>query len=259
MTLTHHVMPRGWRPPGGRDRRPLTPLAPGSKRYEATFLRPNVGDGATRRELWGATSADGLWSYDRQDDEGTTWSILFLPSVVDGKPGQGRHGYGTLADARADTERMMLLNGETLPEVLAELRHEAGLAAFGADPATRVDGHRWLSVHIRRAGADEADFRCECGGLLLPVNQAGDLLAHLDACAECWTYGQPGIADRTEACEHVTCGDPRPVQCAHWGSNGCTAYAKPTRGISDAAAYAAGRAGCPRGSEECCLACCSGE
>lgn len=223
---------------------PASPQPPATgivdKRFAPTFRSPvTEPGGATRRELWAATSADRLWEYTRQDDDGTTWTIRHRPT------GQTRPGYGTIREARIATAGPGLLN---------ELRAEAARDAQDPDRQRRAIGQYRLGVHMRLAGADEADARCECGGLLVNVSRQGEVLAHLDACAECWTYGrgfhQPESA-RTAlwACPgddpHRMCTDPRPVLCGHWAMAGCTRYALP-----------AGGAGC-EGAQvgECCRCC----
>jgi hypothetical protein len=47
------------------------------------YIRTMIGgpdSGRTRREVWGAITADGLWMFDREDSPGTPWWIRHLPT-----------------------------------------------------------------------------------------------------------------------------------------------------------------------------------
>jgi hypothetical protein len=210
--------------------RPMTPIT--GKRYASTFVAPvsNPG-GKSRRELWGARSKCGAWRYDRQDDGiGTLWTVTYVPT------GQTREGYGNLNAARRDTAA----------KLLDELRGEAFVAALVAH---RMDGHRWLAVHMRTAGADEAEARCVCGGLLVRATRAG-AWGHVDGCSTCYRHGE-GLAEQCrDRKAHRFCGWPVPVECVHYldAARVCGELALPNAGE-----------GCGRGqSGDCCTQCCNG-
>ena len=235
------VLPRGTRHPvAPRRRGPLTPLGAVVRRDTFTAPVSNPG-GATRAEVWSADSADGLWRYERLDEAGTPWAVTFVPT------GQSRRSYTSLDDAREATAGTML----------AEFRSWAMAAAFDYDhsDASREAGQRWLAVHLRIAGLGEggdADWRCQCGGLLVEVTSDGRL-GHVDACRACYTYGRGYSGAAAAACEHRTahrvCGTPWAAPCAHMSVNRCAAQAVPNCG-----------AGCGRdGAGDCCGACCHGE
>lgn len=243
MSTTLYVAPAGRgfaaaAPPAPAGRRPMTPIAGVVMRdtFRAPVSRP--GDDS-RAEMWEATSVDGRWQYERRDDGlGTLWAATFVPT------GQVREGYGTSHAARRDT----------CGRLVDELRGEAFEVAFrGAGERERATGQRWLAVHMRLLGADEADYRCACGGLLVEATRDGKL-AHVDACRECFVYGAGFTVDGCEhasrVCMHRFCGDPRPVECAHHLDRlrGCGEPARPNRGE-----------GCGRGeTRDCCTDCCDG-
>jgi hypothetical protein len=54
----------------------MTPLDPARTRHAQWFRR----DGRTVRQLAEAASADGVWLYHREDDGGTTWTVVHVPS-----------------------------------------------------------------------------------------------------------------------------------------------------------------------------------
>jgi hypothetical protein len=229
------VAPRGYRAPAAPDRRPMTAIVNQVRR--PTFVAPwSDPGGRTRAEVWEADSDDGLWHYARQDDgHGTLWRVDFAPT------GQHREGYGTLHHARR----------ETAGGLLDALRREAFTAAFTGPVDRRAEGQRWLAVHMRLIGADEADHRCACGGLLVQATRDGRL-AHVDGCAECFVDGQGFTVNGCElAGEHRFCGAPAPVECGHhlYRLRGCGELARPNAGV-----------GCGRGEAgDCCTACCNGE
>lgn len=219
--------------PARRDTRTMTPII--RRVFRDTFLRPSVGDGETRREMWAASSADGRWSYVRQDDGiGTLWTVTFLPT------GQSRQGYGTSDAARRDTASTLL----------GELRAEAFVAALRGPFEDRGQGQRWLAVHMRLVGADEATARCLCGGLLVRATRAGDW-AHVDGCGECYQHGAGLRATCEQAAGHLFCAAPIPIECSHWWDRPrvCGELAAPNDG-----------AGCGLGKTgDCCTLCCHGE
>ena len=53
------------------------------KRYGRTVSPRNPG-GPSRRECWGARTADGIWDFEREDSPGTPWLVYHVPSVADG-------------------------------------------------------------------------------------------------------------------------------------------------------------------------------
>lgn len=73
-----------------------TPIAPAS----VVQLRNRV---AHQTEQWSARSTDGLWAYDRGEDDATTWTVTYRPSVTAHRPA-GYWVYATsLPKARAGT------------------------------------------------------------------------------------------------------------------------------------------------------------
>lgn len=163
-----------------------------------TFTAPLSDPGGRHRpETWRARSVDGLWDYERIDDDGTLWTVAYRPT------GQQRPGYFTLNEARE----------QTAAHLLAQLRAEAVAAAKDtSDTDRRATGQRWLAIHLRLAGADESTATCRCGGLLVEATMTGDVRVHVDACSDCHTTGQPGIAEACpRAAEHLFCADPTPA------------------------------------------------
>jgi hypothetical protein len=237
------VDPRGQRgrAPQRQTRRPRGPLTALSRTdRRATYLAPVTDPGgATRDEAWAAYSADGLWEYHRVDD-GTLspWRVVYVPT------GQSLEVAGNLTDARERT---------AAGDLLRQLRATSYVDAFrGASVAARLSGQRTLAIHMRGEGivtGRDADARCECGGLLIQATRTGRL-AHVDACAECYTYGRGLVGDQCEhAAGHLFCADPRPVDCGHQRDNGCTVQAIPNRGD-----------GCGGQADvDCCEGCCRGE
>lgn len=75
-------------------------LAPVTNRvYHQTFRR---GPGSpTRRECWGADTADGQWRFVREESPGTPWLVYHLPSVEDGSYTLPVQFCGTLRACRA--------------------------------------------------------------------------------------------------------------------------------------------------------------
>lgn len=232
MTITA-VERRIPRVPAPRDTRPMTPIA--GKVMRDTFRRPRVGDGATRREMWSCRSRDGRWLYERQDDGiGTLWTVTYVPT------GQTRDGYGTSAAARRDTA----------DKLLDEMRAQAFVAALQGPVEHRAEGQRWLAKHMRILGADEADARCVCGGLLVRATRAGRL-AHVDGCDQCYRHGEGLKAGCLTPGAHKFCSTPSPVECSHWMDRArpCGELAVPNAGV-----------GCGAGkSGDCCTQCCNGE
>jgi hypothetical protein len=54
-------------------RRPLAPL--GEKVMQNTFRRAGHPEAGTRKECWGARTADGVWYFEREESPGTPWLI----------------------------------------------------------------------------------------------------------------------------------------------------------------------------------------
>jgi len=200
-------------------------------RTAATFTSPATDPGgARRREVWAADSLDGLWTYERHEDTGTTWSAIYLPT------GQCRDGFRELLDAQEHTA------GTLRGELGLEAFHRAGRADL--DVAARAQAQLWLGVHLAADGQVEPEARCECGGLLVAIQYRGDpLWAHLAACGECWTHNSPGLHPDPDVCRHTACGDltPTPRTCVH---DGCHGEPVPDGGL-----------GCATGRGECCRCC----
>ncbi len=73
-------------------RKPMTSLDAARTERHASFR-------SGRREVWGAVSACGRWSYRRLEDVGTPWIVL------DAAGEEWGTGFGTLARARRATAR----------------------------------------------------------------------------------------------------------------------------------------------------------
>lgn len=58
----------------------LTALDPTKTVSYPTFRRVSNPNGPTRREIWEATSADGVWTYIREESPGTPWLIRHNPT-----------------------------------------------------------------------------------------------------------------------------------------------------------------------------------
>jgi hypothetical protein len=182
------------------------------------------GSGTT---IAAATSQCGLWLYERLEDSSTSWAVRYLPT------GQISDVHSSLARARVATASWLL---PTLVAAALKATHDVDNAVI------RERGQRWLAIHTRIAGADQTEYRCTCGGLLITL--AGGSLGHVDACDNCTTYGTPGIQTGCETA-HRFCADPAPAGCAH----DCGRDATPNRG-----------AGCGLAHDtDCCQGCCHGE
>lgn len=71
-------------------------------------------------EQWGARSADGVFDFERLEDNGTTWRVTHLPSVTPDRP-QGRWVLATsLPKARAGTAP----GGWVWAEIAAQIANE---------------------------------------------------------------------------------------------------------------------------------------
>jgi hypothetical protein len=89
-----------------KPRRILTPV-------DITARFPSFRSG--RLENWSAKSRDGVWKYERIEDTGTPWSVVHVPSGIEG------HWHGTLTAAREATA-----NGSALEYVERIQAHERG-------------------------------------------------------------------------------------------------------------------------------------
>jgi hypothetical protein len=97
-----------------------------NKRHHQTIIRST---GKTRRELWGADSADGTWRFERIETAGTPWDIFHLPSVADETLPVAVDSMGNLPACREAVARGWL--DKMLPERKAEhAAHMARLAAI---------------------------------------------------------------------------------------------------------------------------------
>lgn len=226
MAPTITVVPEPVAVLGAGAARPLTPVTTAAGTvHDARHYTGQLPD------LVAATSVDGVWLYARQGGPDAFWSVTHTPT------GQERVAYVSLDDARASTADGALLS----------LQREAFALAWSPTSADRERGQRLIAVHMRLAGQDEADHRCECGGLLVQATRDGKL-AHVDACGECWTLGAAGVRVPCPAGGvHLVCGDPCPVLCGHNTESGCGTLAVPNDG-----------GGCERGGAvDCCLVCCA--
>lgn len=249
--------------------RPLTPLNEDTLQRMPALLNSYAPDANgdlqrqhTGDQLWGAESADGLWTYQRVDGvAGTPWEVTYLPT------GQACE-HGNLTKARLWTAH------DEGRFALANLRHGAQLVIDRAGDEGTVLSFtpgtpEWQKTEARNreaqrcaerlaaalrcraildglVAAGDPDARCtgeHCGGYLT-ATFAGNAAAwvHADACREC--ADQP-IEKRRQCHElgrHVPCGDPDPVLCDHlW----CTLPAAAPEVVGD----------CPRGRDACCGCC----
>lgn len=99
--------------PATPTRRPRRTLTPVIKHCATTIFRNNFADPANRGECWSATSTDGVWRYDREEEPGTPWYVKHLPTgrVVDrtwGRLGDARH-----ATANGEAQRLLDLQPTT--------------------------------------------------------------------------------------------------------------------------------------------------
>jgi len=102
------------------------------KSMRATFIG-GPDSGKTRQECWHATSIDGLWSYERVEDEGTTWYVTHNPSGY-----TGDQPYGTLTSARRATH-----SGAALVQMIQECTEIADNEQWPAH--VRKDAERSLA------------------------------------------------------------------------------------------------------------------
>ena len=108
-------------------RRPPRLMCPvTNKVYHQTILRSS---GRTRRELWGADSADGTWRFEREESSSTPWLVYHLPSVADESLPVPVDQAGTISACREAAARGWL--DKILPERKAEWAgHMARIAAI---------------------------------------------------------------------------------------------------------------------------------
>lgn len=74
MTQTTTLAPRTIHHQTPRATRGMTPV---TRSMRTTYIG-GPDSGRTRKECWSATSTDGSWSYERLEDQGTTWSVTHL-------------------------------------------------------------------------------------------------------------------------------------------------------------------------------------
>jgi hypothetical protein len=85
-----------------------------------TTLRLSNGQ-PLRRECWEATTVDGEWGFERIEDTGTPWEIVYLPGTEQHETIP--HYFGTLKAARMAVERGWA--AANIPSVL-RAAHDAG-------------------------------------------------------------------------------------------------------------------------------------
>lgn len=66
---------------------------------QRTYRTVTDAHGRPHQETWSVTTADGLWTVDRVDDETTTWAIGVNDAEIAEAVGVVASGYGTLAAA----------------------------------------------------------------------------------------------------------------------------------------------------------------
>lgn len=102
-----------------KPRRTLTP-ADITSRFPGHMRR----GGGERLEVWSAASRDGVWKYERMETHGTPWTVVHVPTGLDGA------WYGKLDDARAATA-----DGTALAYVERLLAHDRGEHQEQRNPA----------------------------------------------------------------------------------------------------------------------------
>jgi hypothetical protein len=100
-----------------RRRRPPRTLTP------ATVTRRYPAFRSSRLENWEAASDDGLWLYKRLEMSGTPWSVIHVPTGIEGR------WCGTLDDAREATA-----DGSALADVERLQAHDRGDHKETRDP-----------------------------------------------------------------------------------------------------------------------------
>lgn len=116
-----------------RARRTSTPMTPVTKTMRTTFIGGPTS-GRTRRECWGAKSVDGIWAYERIEDEGTNWYVTHLPTGHCGDT-----PYGTLTAARRATR-----SDAALQRMIDECAEIANNDRWPAD--CRADAQRQMTA-----------------------------------------------------------------------------------------------------------------
>lgn len=240
----------------------MTPLDEARTERRPRFLAGRAaGTGRTTDtdEVWAATSADHLWTYQRIEDGVTPWEVTYRPTgqtVMHGSLPAARRWTGhqggafALANLRAGAQlvidrrgasgTVLCFNPGTAEDVKAKARaHEAAAAAERYGLAMRCAG-----ILDGLVLADRVDARCtgaECGGYLT-VAIAGDRAAwvHADACRECVDLPLAERGQCRQLWRHAPCGDADPRLCDH---SGC----------SVPSVYLTGE--CPRGWDACCGCC----
>jgi hypothetical protein len=96
-------------PTATRTRRPRRELTPA----DVTARFPAFRSG--RVEAWAAASRDGVWKYERIEDTGTLWTVIHVPTGIEGDY------YGTLTAAREATA-----DGSALAYIERLLAHDRG-------------------------------------------------------------------------------------------------------------------------------------
>ncbi len=203
--MQFHVEPRGGPNPfaSARQRGPLTPV----KKFSATTFKAPVTAPGTRpfRGTWRAVSLgvdgepDGVWEYHRDEATILRWSATYVAT------GQSRE-FTNLDDAREATAGPLLgeLRGEAFAFAFDAATPDG--EAFTAGVEQRLQGQRWIAIHMRIAGHTNIDTTCSCGGLLTVALKDGRY-AHVDACAGC-RDSLPAACPNAEA--HVFCARPDP-------------------------------------------------
>jgi len=115
-------------------------LRPIVKSY-ATTLRATTSL-PMRRECWAAATADGQWAFERIEDTGTPWVIVYLPRTSSHETIP--HYFGTLKAARVAVERGWAT--ENLPSVL-RAAHDAGAHTYERYGCPTCDDQRL--AHMR--------------------------------------------------------------------------------------------------------------
>lgn len=165
----------------------LTPRS----RIGQTTVTPSAG-------LVYAKSADTVWTYERQQDDGL-WLVTHDATGLE-------MTHRTLLEARQWT---------ATPAAILELRAMAAdlLVAPFVLPDDQRQAHRALMVFAGTLlpAATDVDSRCECGGYL--TLQRGVRYLHVNTCPECQHQPDEPCPDGMNT--HKVCYAPAPVECDH--------------------------------------------
>ena len=104
-----------------------------------------------RMEAWAAVSRDGDWAYSRVEDDGTPWSVEYVPAGTDCGL------FASLPKARrATADGSALASAErTLPATLAALREACRTAGITAESPDALDPETERLYALERADHED--------------------------------------------------------------------------------------------------------